>query len=152
MRARLRAAFAEDPARFALAAIVAALVVALVAAAAGVARILPTLLDPGVPARAARPFLAGLAALSLEVGALVGWPLGWTEAAVRSRERGEARARMALGEAPFQRLARLWPAILLLSILASAGSIVWGRDARGPGRVARALLEEGRKSCQASGD
>ena len=147
MKRELRSALAPDLSRFLAAAIVASIVVTLVAAAAGVARILPTLLDPAVPARAARPFLAGLLALSLEVGALVGWPLGWTEAAVRSRERGEARARMALGEAPWRRLMRLSPTIALLSLLAAAGSVAWGRDARGPGRVARALLEEGRRSC-----
>jgi len=136
--------------RFAAVAIFAALVVALVAAAAGTARILPTLLDPEVPARAARPFLYGLAALSFEVGALVGWPLGWVEVAIRSRERGEARARMALGESPSARLLRLWPAIVVLGLLTAAGSVAWGRDARGPGRVARALLAEARASCAAA--
>ena len=52
MKREIRAAFAPDRVRFGAAAIVAALVVALVASAAGVARILPTLLDPDVPARA----------------------------------------------------------------------------------------------------
>lgn len=108
------------------------------------------LLDPEVPARAARPFLLGLASLSLEVGALVGWSIGWTEVGIRSRERGEARARMALGEAPWLRIARAWPAIVALSALTAASSLAWGQDARAPGRVARALIEEGRRACEAS--
>ncbi len=119
-------------------------------AAAGLARVLPMLLDPEVPARAARPFLLGLSSLSLEVGALVGWSLGWTEVAVRSHERGEARARMALGEPPFVRIARAWPAIVVLVALTAASSLAWGRDARAPGRVARALIEEGRRACEAA--
>ncbi len=151
-RATLRASLAPDRARFAAGAIVAATVVALVAMAAGVARILPSLLDPGVPWRAARPFVMGLLALALEIGALVGWPLGWVEIAVRSQERGEARARMALGESPAKRLLRLWPTIALLASLGALGSLAWGRDARGPGRIARALVAEGRATCLASSE
>ena len=93
-----------EPGASIAAAMVAALVVALMAAAAGMARVLPMLLNPEVPSRAARPFLFGVLALSCEVGFLVGWPLGWAEVAVRSRERGEARARLALGESPVRRM------------------------------------------------
>lgn len=147
MRRTLRAALAPDAARFLAAAIVATSVVTFVAAAAGLARVLPILLDPEVPRRAARPFLIGLLALSLEVGALVGVPLGFVEAALRSVERGEARARMALGEPPWMRLARAWPAFSLLAIATAFGSLAWGRDARAPGSVARALVEEARREC-----
>ncbi|MBI2393114.1 MAG: hypothetical protein HYV09_26250 [Deltaproteobacteria bacterium] len=151
MRRALRGALAPDPARFLAAAIVASAVVAFVAAAAGLARVLPILLDPEVPRRAARPFLVGLLALSVEIGALVGWPLGFVEAAIRSVERGEARARMALGEGPGRRVARLWPALIALSVAMAVGSLAWGRDARAPGRVARALVEEARVACEAEG-
>lgn len=144
----LRQIVASDGARFFLAAAVAALLVTVVAGAAGLARVLPILLDPEVPRRAARPFLLGLLALSLEVGILVGWALGFAEVAVRSRERGEARARMALGESPGRRILRLWPVLVLLSCLGAIASLAWGRDARAPGRVARALLEEGRIACE----
>ncbi len=147
MKRHLRAALAPDPSRFLAAAIVAAAVVTVIAAAAGLARVLPILLEPDVPRRAARPFLIGLFALSLEVGALVGWPLGWTEVALRSVERGEARARMALGEGPWRRVSRLLPAVLVLAALTALGSLAWGRDARAPGRVARALVEEARAVC-----
>lgn len=150
MKRELRALLAPDVARFLAAALVSAAVVTLVASAAGLARVLPILLDPEVPRRAARPFLIGLFALSLEVGALVGWPLGWTEAALRSVERGEARARMALGEAPWQRVMRLLPALVTLAALTAVGSLAWGLDARAPGRVARALVEEARRACEAS--
>jgi hypothetical protein len=126
---------------------VSALVVALIAAAAGIARVLPMLLDPEVPSRAARPFLFGVLALSCEVGFLVGWPLGWAEVAVRSRERGEARARLALGESPMRRILGLWPAIALLALVTALSSASWGADARAPGRVARALIAEARKAC-----
>jgi len=152
VKRKLRTALAPDPARFLAAALVAALVVTLIAAAAGLARVLPILLDPEVPRRAARPFLIGLFALSLEVGALVGWPLGWTEAALRSVERGEARARMALGESPWRRVLRLLPVVLVLSALTAFGSLVWGRDARAPGRVARALVEEARVVCASAAE
>lgn len=150
MKRQLRALLAPDPARFLAAALVASAVVTLIAAAAGLARVLPILLDPEVPRRAARPFLIGLFALSLEVGALIGWPLGFTEVALRSVERGEARARMALGEGPWQRVARLAPALIALSLLTAVGSLAWGRDARAPGRVARALIEEARSACASS--
>lgn len=146
---RLRALTAPDRARFFLFALAASAVVALLAAAAGVARVLPILLDPEVPRRAARPFLLGVLSLSCEVGLLVGWPLGWAEAAVRSRERGEARARMALGESPLARVLSLWPAIVFLGCVVAIASIAWGRDARAPGRVARALVEEARVACAA---
>lgn len=147
MKRTLRVVLAPDAARFFAAAVVATAVVTFVAAAAGLARVLPILLDPEVPRRAARPFLVGLLALSVEVGALVGVPLGFVEAAVRSVERGEARARMALGEAPWVRLWRAWPAFVLLAIGAAFGSLAWGRDARAPGSVARALVEEARRDC-----
>jgi hypothetical protein len=148
----MRSLSARDAVSFAGAAIVAGLVVSAVAAAAGFARILPTLLDPAVPGRAARPFVAGLLALSFEIGALVGWPLGWVEAATRSRERGEARARMSLGEGPWRRIARMTPAIVVLALLGTTGSLAWGRDARSPGRVARALIEEVRLACVHAAD
>ncbi|MGZ3477955.1 MAG: hypothetical protein ACXVCJ_25880, partial [Polyangiales bacterium] len=80
-------------------------------------------------------------------GFLVGWPLGWAEVAVRSRERGEARARLALGESPLRRVVGLWPAIALLGLVTALGSASWGRDARAPGRVARALIAEAREAC-----
>lgn len=150
MKRALRGALAPDPARFLAAAVVASVVVAFVAAAAGLARVLPILLDPEVPRRAARPFLVGLLALAVEIGALVGWSLGFVEAALRSVERGEARARMALGESPRRRLARLWPALIALSLATAVGSLAWGRDARAPGRVARALVEEARVACEAA--
>lgn len=148
MKRQLRALLAPDPARFFAAALVASLVIAVLAAAAGLARVLPILLDPDVPRRAARPFVVGLIALAIEVGFLVGWPLGFTEAALRSVERGEARARMALGERPLQRVSRLWVALLCLSLLTAIGSVAWGRDARAPGRVARALVNEARVACE----
>ena len=148
MKRELRALLAPDPARFLAAALVASLVIMALASAAGLARVLPILLDPEVPRRAARPFLIGMFALSIEVGALVGWPLGFTEAALRSVERGEARARMALGEGPLMRVTRLAPALLALAALTAVGSLAWGRDARAPGRVARALVEEARLACE----
>lgn len=144
----VRAAVAPDLARFAFAAIVAALVVAVVAALAFASSVLPALLDPDVPARVARPILGGVLALALEVGAVLGWPLGWVEACIRSRERGEARARMALGESPARRIVRLWPTIVLLALLAAAGSVAWGRDARAPGRLARGLVEAADARCR----
>jgi hypothetical protein len=144
----VRAAVAPDLARFAFAAVFAALIVAAVAALAFASSVLPALLDPDVPGRVARPILGGVAALALEVGAVLGWPLGWVEACIRSRERGEARARMALGESPARRIVRLWPTMVLLSILAAAGSVAWGRDARAPGRVARGLVAAADAQCR----
>lgn len=39
------------------------------------------------------------------------------------------------------------PAIVVLAALATSGSLAWGRDARNPGRVARALIDEVRVAC-----
>lgn len=146
----MRSLFARDPLRFGLAAVLAASAVTFAAFAAGVSRILPLLLDRDVPLRAAVPLVLGLLALASEVGFLVGWPVGWAEAALRSRERGEARARRALGESPVRRVVRLWPTMLVLVSCAFLASVAWGRDARAPGRVARLLLAEARLSCLAA--
>lgn len=144
----IRAAIAPDLVRFAFAAIIAALIVAVVAGLAFASSVLPALLDPDVPASVARPIVGGVVALALEVGAVIGWPLGWVEASIRSRERGEARARMALGESPWRRIVRLAPTIVLLALLAAAGSVAWGRDARAPGRLARGLIAAGDARCR----
>jgi hypothetical protein len=145
----VRSLFARDRLRFGLAALLAATAVTFATFAAGVSRVLPLLLDRAVPTRAAIPLVLGLLALAIEVGVLIGWPVGWAEAALRSRERGEARARRALGESPLRRVVRLWPTALVLLGLAFAASTAWGRDARAPGRVARRLLAEAKAACLA---
>ncbi len=143
----LRSFFARDGLRFGLAAGLASVAVSLATLAAGLSRVLPLLVERDVPLRASVPLFFGVLALSLEVGMLVGWPVGWVEAALRSRERGEARARRALGESPLRRVARLLPTAVVLFGFAFFASVAWGRDARAPGRIARELLAKARTAC-----
>src|SRR5262249_35306720 len=113
--------------------------VALVSLAAAAVRVGPWLLEPDVPWRVAAPVARGLTFVALEVALLVGWPVGWVLAAQRFSERGEARVLLLLGERPAVTVLRLATQACVLSACLVAISWLGGRDAREPGRVARAL-------------
>ncbi len=123
---------------------------AVVALIAGAVRVLPWLLEPSVPTRVALPFARSVAELAIEAALLAGFPIGFTLAAQRFAERGEARVYELLGQPPSRALVRLAPAaapfLLLLAIVSFAG----GRDAEAPGRVAQDLVDQGAVACAAS--
>ena len=126
--------------------------IAVAGCIAGLVRLLPWLLDPNVPWRVAVPFARSVAEVVLEAALLVGWPLGWSLAAYRFADRGEARVLMLLGESPWRTAIALWrsalPFVLALGVVSVAGA----RDAGAPGRVAQQLVTEGRRSCAAAAE
>jgi len=131
-------------------AIVASLAIALAGFVAGAVRVLPWLLDPAVPWPTAAPFARGLAAVALEAALLVGWPVGWALACFRYVESGEARVLLTLGERPSGTVLRLAPQGAVFALVLAAVSLVYGSDARAPGRVATELLADARVSCAAA--
>lgn len=98
----------------------------------------------------ARHHLTGVLTLGLEVGALVGWPLGFHECARRSTERGESRARMALGQSPLRRALALAPTAAALFALAFLSSWSWGARAHAPGRALASVLGSARDGSAAT--
>ena len=136
--------FAAPAARFTGAAAAGILAVALIA---GLVRILPLFLAPGVPLRLAPVLARGIAGVSLETALFVAPPIGWALAASRLVDRGEARALFAIGVRPAQILASGWPAAAGIALAAALAAAVWGREASAPGRIFRDLLAEGRAAC-----
>ena len=128
---------------------IASAAVGLVGAVAGTVRLLPWVLDPGVPLLVAAPFARGLAAVTLEAAMLLGWPIGWAVACFRSVESGEARVFRSLGEAPVFTVGKLAPQGALFAVVLAAVGLVYGGDANAPGRVATELVERARASCTA---
>lgn len=120
---------------------------AALALAGGAVRVLPWLLDPDVPTRAALPFARGVVELALEAAFLVGWPVGWALAAQRFAERGEARALMLLGESPLRTAVAPWRRAAPLACILALASGAGGLDASAPGRMAQALVTQGRAAC-----
>ncbi len=120
----------------------------LVAALVGAAvRLLPWVLDPTIPWTVLAPFARSLAAIAVEAAILTGWPVGWALAAARLVERGEAGVLASVGEAPAQTVSRLLPQAALFVAVLGVTSAVLGRDAAAPGRIVRALIDEGRAAC-----
>jgi hypothetical protein len=121
--------------------------VALLGAVAGAVRLMPWLLDPGVPWRVAAPFARGLAVVALEAALVVGWPVGWTLACFRSVESGEARVLQAIGEDPAATLRRFASHGAVLALALGVVAMASGNDANAPGRMATELLARARASC-----
>jgi hypothetical protein len=122
--------------------------IALAGFMAGAVRVLPWVLDPAVPLRAAIPFARGLAAVGIESALLVGWPLGWTVAFLRIVESGEARVLQTLGQGPAATVMRLAPQGAAFALASALVGVAWGRDAGAPGSVANDLIAQARASCQ----
>ncbi len=122
----------------------------VVAAIAGVVRVLPMFLAPGVPLRLAPVMARGIVAVSLETALFVAPPIGWALSASRLVDRGEARALFAVGVRPLRILAAGWPAAVGIALAAALAAAAWGREASAPGRVFRDLLAEGRAACASS--
>jgi hypothetical protein len=122
--------------------------VMLLAMAAGLVRLLPWLVAPSVPLSVSGPFARALCAVALETSVLLGIPVGFALGAAVFVERGEARALLTLGASPWRLVVGALPHALVLAALALLALRVGDLDAQVPGRVAAALIVEGRRSCQ----
>jgi hypothetical protein len=134
----------------AVAALVAVAGITAASFVAGAVRVLPWLLDPTVPIRAALPFARSLAAVGLESALLVGWPLGWAIAFHRLVESGEARVLQTLGQGPAATVMRLAPQGAAFALASALVGTAWGGDAAAPGAVANDLIAQARGSCEAA--
>ena len=115
---------------------------------AGGIRLLPWVLDPSVSWRVTVPFARALAELALEAAILLGWPLGWSLAAIRLVESGESRVLALLGERPARTASRLAPQGIAFSVVLAAVSLLGGRDASEPGRIVTELVTQARLACE----
>jgi hypothetical protein len=114
---------------------------------AGTVRVLPWIVAPHVPFRVALPFARALFAVGLETTLLAAPPIGWAFCAASLVERGEARALFATGTSPAGIVRTTLVAALGFALLTAVASLVSGREAAAPGRLARALVTESRQSC-----
>jgi hypothetical protein len=128
-------------------AVLASLLVLVAALVGAAVRLLPWVLDPTIPWATLAPFARSLLAVAVEAAVLTGWPVGWALAAARLVERGEAGVLASLGEAPSQTVRRLLPQAALFVAILGFTSLALGRDAAAPGRIVRALIDEGRAAC-----
>jgi hypothetical protein len=117
---------------------------------AGLVRVVPLFLAPGVPLALAPVLARGIAGVSLETALFIAPPIAWALAASRLVERGEARALFSLGVRPARIVASAWPAAAGIALAAALAAAVWGREASAPGRALRDLLAEGRAACVAA--
>jgi hypothetical protein len=139
--------FAAPAAKLAAAVAAGILAVSLVA---GVVRVLPLFLAPGVPLRLAPILARGIAGVSLETALFVAPPIAWALAASRLVDRGEARALFAVGVRPSRVIVSGWPAAVGVAAAAALAAALWGREAVAPGRALRDLLAEARAACVAA--
>jgi hypothetical protein len=123
----------------------AVLVVALLA---GLVRVLPWIAAPTIPLRVVLPFARALFAASLETTLLCAPPIGWALASAWLVERGEARALFALGQSPARIVGSSFPVALAFTALAGVAALAWGTEAAAPGRLARSLVDEAKRSCE----
>ena len=137
-------AFSRIAIRAALAAVG---IVFIVAAGAGVVRLLPWLSSPDVPVRVALPFARALTAVAAETAVIIGLPVGSAMAAAILVDRGELRALCALGARPLKVALGALPALLVCAGCCSAVGALIDPGAGVPGRLARDLIEQGRRSC-----
>lgn len=114
---------------------------------AGTIRLLPWLVSETLPLGVALPFGWGLFSVALEAAFLVGLPVGFALASALFVERNEARALHAVGIGPLHLIASTLPLACVLASLTGLVSFTWGQEAAAPGRMARLLVEEARRSC-----
>jgi hypothetical protein len=133
--------------RAARATAVAGLSILAVATMAGLVRVLPWLAAPAVPVRVVVPFARGLLAMGLETALLAAPPLGWAFAAAVLVERGEARALLAAGMSPVAIVRTTLGPALCFAAFAAVAALAWGTEAAAPGRLARDLLTQSKRTC-----
>jgi hypothetical protein len=118
-----------------------------VATLAGAVRVLPWVVAPNVPLRVALPFGRALFAVGLETTLLCAPPIGWALACATLVERGEARALFAIGLGPGRLVRQTAVPALGFAALAAVAALAWGTEAAAPGRLARSLVDQSRRSC-----
>jgi hypothetical protein len=133
--------------RAARAAGLAAAVIMGVATLAGLVRVLPWIVAPNVPFRVALPFARALFAVGLETTLLCAPPIGWALAASTLVERGEARAFFALGLSPARVVRSTVGVAAGFAAFSALAALAWGTEASAPGRLARSLVEQSKRSC-----
>jgi hypothetical protein len=121
----------------------------IVAMLAGLVRVLPWIVAPTIPMRVVVPFARALFAASLETTLLCAPPIGWALASAWLVDRGEARALFAIGQSPARIVATSLPVALAFAALAGVAALAWGTEAAAPGRLARSLVEQSKRSCAA---
>jgi hypothetical protein len=131
---------------------VAAAFVLGAASLAGLFRVLPWVVAPDVHLRVAFRFAGGLLAVALETALLCAPPIGWALASAVFVERGEARALHAVGLRPLEIVRTTFVPALLFAALAAVAALAWGTEAAAPGRLARSLVDEARRSCSEGGE
>jgi hypothetical protein len=119
-----------------------------VALLAGLVRVLPWIVAPTIPLRVVLPFTRALFAASLETTLLCAPPLGWALASAWLVERGEARALFAIGQSPTKIVRSSVPVALAFTALAGVAALAWGTEAAAPGRLARSLVDQAKRSCE----
>jgi len=125
----------------------AAVAILGVATLAGAIRVLPWVVAPNVPLRVALPFARALFAVGLETTLLCAPPIGWALACSTLVERGEARALFALGLSPRRVVRATAVPAIGFAALAAIAAMAWGTEAAAPGRLARSLVEQSKRSC-----
>jgi hypothetical protein len=119
-----------------------------VASLAALVRVLPWIVAPDVHLKVAARFGRGLLAVALETALLAGPPIGWAMASAVMVERGEARALLAVGLRPWDIVRTTLVPVLLFAALAGVAALVWGTEAAAPGRLARSLVDQARRTCE----
>jgi hypothetical protein len=125
----------------------AAVAIMSVATLAGMVRVLPWIVAPNVPLRVALPFARALFAVGLETTLLCAPPIGWALAASTLVERGEARALFAIGLGPVGVVRKTVIVAAGFAALSALAALAWGTEASAPGRLARSLVDQSKRSC-----
>ena len=119
----------------------------ILGAFAGLVRLLPWLVAESVPFRVSLPFVRGLAAVTSETAWLVGFPIAAATGVAAATDAGERQALAALGVRPRQLLPMSAPIVVVASLAIIGLAMLWGDDARHPGRFAQRLVDQGRQAC-----
>lgn len=121
--------------------------VCVLACGAGLVRLLPWLSSPEVPLTVVMPFARALGAVAIETALIIGLPIGFGLAAAVLTDRGELRAMSALGASPLDVVRSGWWVAASIVVVAAAAMLAVDPGANVPGRLATALIEQGRRSC-----
>ncbi len=114
---------------------------------AGLVRLLPWLVAENVPLRVALPFVRALAAVTTETAWLIGAPLAAGTAMAAAADMGERQALAALGVRPARVAVTAAPVVAGACLVSILLAVMWGEDARHPGRFAQDLVDQGRQAC-----
>jgi hypothetical protein len=85
--------------------------------------------------------------MGFEVTLLCAPPIGWALSSATLVERGEARALFAIGHGPRSIVRSGMLPALGFALLAGLAALAAGTEAAAPGRLARSLVDQARRSC-----